>query len=118
MLDGRFLRAFNNNIAFLKRFDIDRMLYWFRVNAGVPAPGAPYAAGDGHFENNLHGQTVGEFLMGAGTSLLWQEDLQLRSTVRALLNELRRISRMMVTWYRLIEKRFKQRNIPITRVPG
>ena len=65
------------------------MLYWFRVNAGVPAPGAPYAAGDGHFENNLHGQTVGEFLMGAGTSLLWQEDLQLRSTVRALLNELK-----------------------------
>lgn len=89
LLDGRFLRAFNNNIAFLKRFDIDRMLYWFRVNAGVPAPGAPYAAGDGHFENNLHGQTVGEFLMGAGTSLLWQEDLQLRSTVRALLNELK-----------------------------
>ena len=43
LLDGRFLRAFNNNIAFLKRFDIDRMLYWFRVNAGVPAPGAPYA---------------------------------------------------------------------------
>ena len=30
LLDGRFLRAFNNNIAFLKRFDIDRMLYWFR----------------------------------------------------------------------------------------
>lgn len=27
--------------------------------------------------------------MGAGTSLLWQEDLQLRSTVRALLNELK-----------------------------
>ena len=27
LLDGRFLRAFNNNIAFLKRFDIDRMLY-------------------------------------------------------------------------------------------
>ena len=26
LLDGRFLRAFNNNIAFLKRFDIDRML--------------------------------------------------------------------------------------------
>ena len=37
LLDGRFLSAFNNNIAFLKRFDIDRMLYWFRVNAGVPA---------------------------------------------------------------------------------
>ena len=46
------------------------MLYWFRVHAGKPAPGAPYAAGDGHFENNLHGQTAGEFLMGAGDDAL------------------------------------------------
>ena len=56
---GRFLRAFENNIAFLKGFDVNRMLYWFRVHAGKPAPGAPYAAGDGNFENNLHGQTAG-----------------------------------------------------------
>ena len=38
LLDGRFLSAFNNNIAFLKRFDIDRMLYWFRVNASPWRP--------------------------------------------------------------------------------
>ena len=25
---GRFQRAFENNVAFLKGFDLDRMLYW------------------------------------------------------------------------------------------
>ena len=48
------------------------MLYWYRVHAGKKAPGVPYAAGDGHFENNLHGQTAGAFMMGGGTTLLWQ----------------------------------------------
>ncbi len=85
---GRLKKAFDNNLSFLKGFDTDRMLYWFRVHAGKPAPGVPYAASDGHFENNLHGQTVGEFLMGAGTSLLWQEDAELRRMVRLLLDEL------------------------------
>ncbi len=85
---GRFKKAFDNNIRFLKGFDLDRMLYWYRVHAGKPAPGAPYAAGSGHFENNLHGQTAGLFMMGAGTSLLWQEDDELRGTMRALLQEM------------------------------
>ena len=64
------------------------MLYWYRVHAGHKAPGAPYACGSGHFENNLRGQTVGEFLMGACTSLLWKEDKELRDTVRFLLDEI------------------------------
>ncbi|MDD3334193.1 MAG: glycoside hydrolase family 127 protein [Eubacteriales bacterium] len=85
---GRFARAFENNVDFLKGFDLDRMLYWYRVHAGKPAQGVPYAAGDGHFENNLKGQTAGEFLMGACTSLLWKEDEALRKTVRAILDEI------------------------------
>ena len=40
LLGGRFKKAFDNNISFLKKFDIDRMLYWYRANAGKPAPGA------------------------------------------------------------------------------
>ena len=75
---GRFRRAFENNIAFLKGFDLDRMLYWYRVHQGRPAPGVPYASDAGHFENNLKGQTAGEFLMGAGASLMWREDSGLR----------------------------------------
>lgn len=85
---GRLKRAFENNLSFLRGFDLDRMLYWFRVHAGRPAPGVPYAASAGHFENNLKGQTAGEFLMGAGASLLWQEDPVLREMTRALVREL------------------------------
>jgi uncharacterized protein len=85
---GRLRNAFERNISFLKGFDLDRMLYWYRVHAGKPAPGAPYAFGDGHFENNLKGQTAGEFLMGACTALLWENDIQLRDRVRSLLAEM------------------------------
>ncbi len=85
---GRFRDVFENNIRFLKGFDVDRMLYWYRVHKGKPAPGVPYAGQGGHFENNLKGQTAGEFLMGAGTTLLWQEDETLRSMCRALLEEM------------------------------
>ena len=85
---GRYKAVFDNNIRFLKGFDLDRMLYWYRVHKGKPAPGVPYAGDAGHFENNLKGQTAGEFLMGAGTALLWQEDAELRAMVRALLKEM------------------------------
>ncbi len=85
---GRFARAFENNIGFLKGFDIDRILYWYRVHAGKRAKGAPYADDSGHFENNLKGQTAGEFLMGACTTLLWKEDDALRSMVRTILREM------------------------------
>lgn len=85
---GRVGKMFENNIAFLKGFDLDRLLYWFRVHGGRKAPGVPYSAGGGHFENNLKGQTAGEFMMGAGTTLLWQEDAQLRDMIRTLLEEI------------------------------
>ena len=88
LTDGRFKKAFDNNIGFLKGFDVDRILYWYRVHKGKPAPGVPYAAGAGHFENNLKGQTAGEFLMGAGTTLLWVEDPELRKMVREILKEM------------------------------
>lgn len=88
LLGGRIGDAFEYNIQFLKDFDMDRMLYWYRVHKGKPAPGAPYAYMGGHFENNLKGQTAGEFLSGACTTLLWKEDETLRRMSRALLDEM------------------------------
>ena len=41
---GRWKRVFDNNVRFLRDFDTDRMLYWYRVHKGKDAPGAPYAA--------------------------------------------------------------------------
>jgi len=78
LTDGRMKEAFDNNIAFLKRFDVGRILYWFRVFAKKDAPGAPYGFDGGYFENYLRGQTAGQFLMGTGSLLLWHEDSELR----------------------------------------
>ena len=58
------------------------------MHKGKPAPGVPYAGDAGHFENNLKGQTAGEFMMGAGTALLWQEDETLRAMVQGLIAEM------------------------------
>lgn len=85
---GALKDAFENNVSFLKKFDMDRMLYWYRVHKGKPAPGVPYAGDAGHFENNLKGQTAGEFMMGAGTALLWREDETLRAMVQGLIAEM------------------------------
>lgn len=88
---GRLKTAFDNQISFLKRFDLDRMMYWYRDNAGEDAPGAPYGFHGGHFENNLHGQTAGQFLWGAGCALIWQEDAVLRERLNAVIDELERL---------------------------
>ncbi len=75
---GLLKQAFENNIAYLKSLSMDSVLYWFRVKAGLPAPGQPYR---GHFEDNIKGQTAGLLLMGAANSLRWQEDADLRARV-------------------------------------
>ena len=55
---GRLGKAFDNNIAFLKGFELDRMMYYYRVHAKKAAPSVPYAWQSGHFEINLKGQTA------------------------------------------------------------
>ena len=85
---GRLGQAFRNNIAFLKGFDPDRMMYYYRVHAGKPAPSVPYAWQSGHFEINLKGQTAGEFLSGACTTLLWEEDSELRAMADQVVAEI------------------------------
>ncbi len=85
LLDGVFQTAFENNKAYLKSLDMDAMLYWFRSKAGQAAPGQPYR---GHFEDNIKGQTAGLFLMGAGHSLRWHEDAQLREKLNQIVAEI------------------------------
>jgi len=82
---GLFQEAFDNNVRYLKRLDLDAMLYWFRKRAGKPAPGRPYT---GHFEDNIKGQTAGLFLMGAGSALRWREDAELRGILGRIVSEI------------------------------
>jgi uncharacterized protein len=86
---GLFKQTFENNIDYLKRIDLDAMLYWFRSKAGKDAPGQPYT---GHFEDNIKGQTAGLFLMGAGNTLRWADEPELRSTLATIVAEIRACS--------------------------
>ena len=86
---GLFKQTFDNNIRYLKRINVDAMLYWFRRRAGKDAPGEPYT---GHFEDNIKGQTAGLFLMGAGNVLRWQEESELRCIVDEIVDEIRNCS--------------------------
>ena len=90
---GRLFKAFRNNIAFLKGFDTDRILHPYRAHAGAYAPGVEYCWQSGHFERNLKGQTAGEFLMGACTSLLWTEDTELRQMSDRIVEEIDKYKR-------------------------
>src|SRR5262245_21242157 len=80
---GLLKRAHEDNLGYLKSLSMDSILYWFRVKAGLPAPGEPYR---GHFEDNIKGQTAGLFLMGAANSLRWQDDAELRQRVNAIVD--------------------------------
>lgn len=42
LLDGPFLEAQKRNAHYILRFNMDGLLYWFRKNNGMPAPGKPY----------------------------------------------------------------------------
>lgn len=83
---GLFKDTFENNIGYLKRIDLDAMLYWFRKRAGKEAPGQPYT---GHFEDNIKGQTAGLFLMGAGNTLRWIEEPELRQILDTIVDEIK-----------------------------
>ena len=83
LCSGLLKQAFDNNIGYLKSLSMDSILYWFRVKAGLPAPGKPYR---GHFEDNIKGQTAGLFLMGAANSLRWHEDGELQQKVNEIVD--------------------------------
>ena len=85
---GRLSEVFENNIKFLKRFDYDRLMYWFRVKNNKYAPKAPYGYDGGHFENNLYGQTAAMYLMAAGSLLLWKEDAEIRDMMNKIVDEI------------------------------
>ena len=84
--DGLFKEVFENNINYLKTLDDGSMMYWFDKKTGTPTDAQPYT---GHFEDNLKGSTLSMFLMGAGNTLRWVDDDELRRRVSVLMDKLR-----------------------------
>ena len=89
--DSLLLRYMNQNIDYLLRsFDVDHMLYPFRVRAGkVPPPRSNSSTSReqiGFWDTDLKGSNAGRFLMGAGNTLRWIENEKLRVMLNAVVD--------------------------------
>jgi DUF1680 family protein len=83
---GVFKTAMEKNIGYLLgSFSVDEMLRPFRERAGKPVPAGlrdPIA----FWDTELPGSSAGRFMMGAGNTLRWMNDAELRSWLDALVD--------------------------------
>jgi DUF1680 family protein len=83
---GLFETAVRNNIGYLlESFSVDDLLSQFRERAGKPVPASPHKP-DKFWESDLAGSNAGRFLMGAGNTLRWIDDPELRSRFNAVMD--------------------------------
>ncbi len=84
---GILFDAFHNNRSYLKKhFTLDDLRYPFRDRIGQECPRSrPLAF---FWETDLEGSNAGRFLMGAGHTLCYCEDEELREELNALVQEI------------------------------
>lgn len=84
---GILFDAFENNRSYLKKhFTLDDLRYPFRDRIGQDCPRSrPLAF---FWETDLEGSNAGRFLMGAGHTLRYCEDEELRTELNALVKEI------------------------------
>lgn len=83
---GLFEKVMRNNIGYLlDSFTLDDLLLQFRQRAGRPIPPSNHKPNQ-FWEQDLAGSNAGRFLMGAGNTLRWIEDAELRSRMDAVVD--------------------------------
>jgi len=81
---GVFETTMRNNIVYLmESYTVDDLLLQFRERAGKPIPPSNRKP-DQFWETDLAGSNAGRFLMGAGNTLRWIDDPELRKRVDAV----------------------------------
>jgi len=81
---GLFETTMRNNIGYLlDSYSVDDLLLQFRERAGKPIP-ASNRKPDQFWESDLAGSNAGRFLMGAGNTLRWIDDPELRKRMDAV----------------------------------
>jgi DUF1680 family protein len=83
---GLLRTAMENNVSYLLgSFTVDEMLRQFRERAEKPNPPG-LRPPDSFWDNDLAGSNAGRFLMGAGNTLRWMEQPELRRRVDQLVD--------------------------------
>ncbi len=84
--DGLFKSAMQQNITYLlTSFSVDELLRPFRERAGKPSP-AGLRPPIPFWDTDLPGSNAGRFLMGAGNTLRWIDDPELRSRAKRIID--------------------------------
>ena len=85
--DGSLFKlALERNIRYLlNSFSVDHMLVPFRIRAGEqnPPDDRPQVTG---WETELRGSSAGRFMMGAGNTLRWMENAELRNRLNEMID--------------------------------
>jgi len=84
--NGLFKKVMEYNIAYLlNSFSVNHMLYPFRVRAGQkdPPDDKPQVK---YWDSVLKGSNASRFLMGAGNTLRWMEDVELRKSMNEVID--------------------------------
>jgi len=84
--DVLFKTAMQQNIAYLlTSFSVDELLRPFRERAGKPSP-AGMRSPIPFWDTDLPGSNAGRFLMGAGNTLRWIDDPELRARAKQIID--------------------------------
>jgi len=83
---GVFQTAMEDNITYLlDSFSVDELLRQFRERAGKPVS-PPLRKPDPFWEEDLAGSNAGRFLMGAGNTLRWMDNAELRQRMNVVVD--------------------------------
>lgn len=84
---GLFQTAMENNIGYLlNSYTVDELLRQFRTRAGKPNPPNLPPVKTVFWEDDLAGSNAGRFLMGAGNTVRWINDPELRRRLNAVVD--------------------------------
>ncbi|MCC6696264.1 MAG: glycoside hydrolase family 127 protein [Candidatus Hydrogenedentes bacterium] len=86
LLDGRFKDEQERDRAYLHALEPDRLLHCFWVNAGLPAPGAPYGGWEAA-ESEVRGHFVGHYLSACALMYASTGDEELKARADAMVSE-------------------------------
>lgn len=95
---GPLLDAFETNRRYVASFEPDRLLWTFRHNAGLPAPGAPLGGWESP-DIELRGHSIGHYLSACAHILRHVDDATIRANARAVVQGLADCQRALGNGY-------------------
>lgn len=106
---GPLRAAFERNLAYVRSFEPDRLLFTFRKEAGLPTPGAPLGGWESP-DVELRRHSIGHYLSASALLLARVEDAEIRGDLTAVVEGLAACQRAIGTgWLSAFPEEFLDR---------